>query len=55
MISEAAWNLYSGGWRAENREQLVDEYKLTEDEAQELASELAEIALYEAKSHRKPW
>lgn len=36
--------LYSGGWRATDRDQLIAEYNLTETEANELCEELAIIA-----------
>lgn len=36
--------LYSGGWRATDREQLISEYSLTEAEANEICEELAIIA-----------
>ena len=35
--------LYDGGWRAEDRDQLIDEYNLTEEEADEICKELAEF------------
>lgn len=35
--------LYDGGWRAEDRDQLISEYDLTEEEANGLVEELAEI------------
>ena len=31
-----AASLYDGGWRAEDRDQLIDEYQLTEEEADEI-------------------
>lgn len=34
--------LYAGGWRAEDREQLIAEYQLTEDEAATLCADLKE-------------
>lgn len=41
---ESALALYDGGWRAEDEAELRAEYDLTEDEAAELARELASIA-----------
>lgn len=41
---ESALALYDGGWRAEDEAELRVEYDLTEDEAAELARELASIA-----------
>ncbi len=41
MLSDSAAALYDGGWRAEDREQLIEEYQLTEDEADALCRELA--------------
>ena len=38
----SAASLYDGGWRAEDRDQLIDEYQLTEEEADEICRELAE-------------
>ena len=35
--------LYDGGWRAEDRDQLISEYDLTAEEADELVEELAAI------------
>lgn len=32
--------LYDGGWRAEDKEQLVAEYGLTEEEAEIIAEDL---------------
>lgn len=39
----SAASLYDGGWRAEDRDQLIDEYNLTADEADELCKELADL------------
>ena len=39
----SAASLYDGGWRAEDREQLIDEYNLTAEEADEICKELAEL------------
>ena len=36
-------SLYDGGWRAEDRDQLIDEYNLTADEADDICKELAAI------------
>lgn len=36
--------LYDGGWRAEDKNELIAEYQLTEEEVEELCNELAEIA-----------
>lgn len=35
--------LYDGGWRSKNREDLMSEYDLTEDEASEICRLLEEI------------
>ena len=43
-VRESALALYDGGWRAEDEAELRAEYDLTEDEAAELARELASIA-----------
>ena len=43
-LRESALALYDGGWRAEDEAELRVEYDLTEDEATELARELASIA-----------
>ncbi|WP_455973610.1 hypothetical protein [Acidaminococcus intestini] len=32
-LQQAASNLYDGGWRSTDREELIKEYQLTEDEA----------------------
>lgn len=42
-IQRAASNLYDGGWRAEDRDQLIKEYELTEEEADAICEELAKI------------
>ena len=39
----SAASLYDGGWRAEDRDQMIDEYGLTADEADELCKELADL------------
>lgn len=44
-ISSSAAALYDGGWRAEDRDQLISEYDLTEDEADQLCEALAEFPL----------
>ena len=33
--------LYDGGWRAEDRDQLIEEYELTEEEAGKICEILA--------------
>ena len=33
--------LYDGGWRAEDRDQLIEEYELTEEEADKICEILA--------------
>ena len=43
-LYEVALSLYDGDWRAEDREQLISEYDLTEDEADEICEDLAYIA-----------
>lgn len=43
-ISTSACALYDGGWRAEDREQLIAEYQLTIEEADTLCKALADIA-----------
>lgn len=35
--------LYDGGWRAKDKEQLIDEYDLTEEEAEKLVQELENL------------
>ena len=39
----SAASLYDGGWRAEDRDQLIEEYNLTEEEADEICRGLAEV------------
>lgn len=41
--STSAAFLYSGGWRAKDKEHLISEYNLTDEEAEELAKELANL------------
>lgn len=36
--------LYDGGWRAEDRDQMITEYDLTPDEADAICAGLAELA-----------
>lgn len=42
-FTESAAALYAGGWRSEDRDELIDEYDLTEYEADEICEILAEI------------
>ena len=39
----SAASLYDGGWRAEDRDQMIDEYGLTADEADDICKEIAEL------------
>lgn len=41
--SSSAAALYDGGWRADDRDELITEYQLTEEEADELCKILAEF------------
>ena len=41
MASAAA--LYDGGWRSDDKDQLVEEYDLTEEEVEQLCENLAEL------------
>jgi len=50
MITDMVANLYDGGWRAEDKDELVKEYDLTEDEAAEVVEGLEEI---EERKRRK--
>lgn len=43
MNQYSAASLYNGGWRAEDRDQLIEEYNLTEEEADEICKELADL------------
>lgn len=43
LTSDAA-NLYDGGWRAEDRDDLIAEYGITEDYADDICELLAEYA-----------
>lgn len=38
-----AASLYDAGWRSEDRDDLIDEYDLTEDEADAICEELSAI------------
>jgi hypothetical protein len=42
-VSSSAAALYDGGWKSADADQLRAEYDLTEDEAQELCSALADL------------
>jgi hypothetical protein len=39
-VSSSAAALYDGGWRAEDRDQLIKEYDLTAEEADEICKAL---------------
>ena len=39
----SAASLYDGGWRAEDRDQLIDQYNLTADEEDDIYNESAEL------------
>ena len=39
-----AASLFDGGWRAEDREELISEYELTEEEADEICKLLADFS-----------
>lgn len=41
-ITFEAAALYEGGWRAEDKEELMSEYELTEEEAAQLCKALAD-------------
>ena len=43
MNQYSAASLYDGGWRAEDRDQMISEYGLTADEADDICKELAAI------------
>lgn len=47
----SAASLYDGGWRAEDRDQLIDEYNLTEEEADDICKGLAEIEEMQKPGH----
>ena len=40
-IQTSAAYLYDGGWRKEDKEQLIAEYGLSEEDAQKICAELA--------------
>lgn len=42
-IQSSAAALYDGGWRASDKEQLISEYGLTQDEADALCKELLSL------------
>ena len=44
-IRDAAANLYDGGWRASDREQMIGYYTLTEDEADAICELLEEYEI----------
>ncbi len=45
----SASSLYSGGWRAADHDQLIAEYGLAEEEANEICEALAEIEAEDAE------
>lgn len=47
-VESSAAALYDGGWRAEDRVQLMEEYALTDDEADALCAELERIQSLQA-------
>jgi hypothetical protein len=42
-VFDTACNLYGGGWRAGDKDWLIDEYEITEEEAEMLCEALEEI------------
>lgn len=42
-INEAAYNLLAGGWSPEDRDELMEEYSLTEEETDDIVKEMAEV------------
>ena len=42
-LKKIAFSLFDGGWRAEDREELISEYDLTEEEADEICEILSEL------------
>ena len=46
-IESSAATLYDGGWRTDEREALIGEYDLTEEEADVICEKLAEYAARE--------
>ena len=48
FITSAA-ALYDGGWRSSDREQMIEEYDLTEEEADGLCAALADLEAEEAE------
>lgn len=43
-IEQSARSLFDGGWRADDKEQLIAEYELTEQEANDICEWLEELA-----------
>jgi len=41
VLQTSAAYLYDGGWRKEDKEQLIAEYGLSEEDAQKICAELA--------------
>lgn len=44
-ISSSAAALYDGGWRSEDKDQLISEYQLSEADADALCESLAEMEI----------
>lgn len=42
-LTSSAAALYDGGWRSDDRDELIAEYQLTDEEADELCKILAEF------------
>lgn len=42
-IKSSAIALYSGGWGAEDKDELISEYSLTEEEVNEVCNYLADL------------
>ena len=42
-LQTSAAYLYDGGWRKEDKEQLIAEYGLSEEDAQKICAELAKL------------
>lgn len=43
-IQDDAISLYDGGWRAEDRDQMIEEYSMTPERADKIVEWLEEIA-----------
>lgn len=50
-IEQDARVLYDGGWRSEDRDELIRQYEFTEDDVDALVRELEKLEVMKGSSH----